>query len=39
MNFKHMPELSWEYGYGYALILMGIIGLSMFLLFKKKGWF
>lgn len=39
MNFKNMPELSWKYGYGYSLGLMGIIGLSMFLWFKKKGWF
>ncbi|MGG1674453.1 magnesium/cobalt transporter CorA [Neobacillus sp. NRS-1170] len=39
MNFKNMPELDWKYGYGYSLVLMGVIGLSMFLWFKKKGWF
>ena len=39
MNFTHMPELSWKYGYGYSLGLMGIIGISMFFWFKKKGWF
>jgi magnesium transporter len=39
MNFRHMPELSWKYGYGYSLGLMGVIGISMFLWFKKKGWF
>ncbi|MEH7336402.1 magnesium/cobalt transporter CorA [Neobacillus drentensis] len=39
MNFKNMPELDWRYGYGYSLVLMGVIGLSMFLWFKKKGWF
>ena len=22
MNFRHMPELSWGFGYGYALLLM-----------------
>jgi magnesium transporter len=39
MNFQNMPELSWKYGYPYSLLLMGIIGFSLFLWFKKKGWF
>ena len=39
MNFEQMPELSWKYGYPFSLLLMGIIGFSMFLWFKKKGWF
>ncbi|MEC1521211.1 magnesium/cobalt transporter CorA [Neobacillus niacini] len=39
MNFEHMPELSWKYGYPFSLMLMGIIGFSLFLWFKKKGWF
>ncbi|MGP7818960.1 magnesium/cobalt transporter CorA [Niallia sp. 01092] len=39
MNFENMPELNWKYGYYYSLGLMGIIGLSMYLWFKKKGWF
>lgn len=39
MNFANMPELQWQYGYFYALGLMSIIGVSMFIWFKKKGWF
>jgi magnesium transporter len=39
MNFQHMPELSWKYGYPISLLLMGVIGFTMFLWFKKKGWF
>lgn len=38
MNFEHMPELSWQYGYGYALVLMfGSSGL-LFWFFKRSGW-
>lgn len=39
MNFENMPELTWEYGYFLSLGLMGIIGVSMYLWFKSKGWF
>lgn len=39
MNFKYMPELEWPFGYFLILILMLIIGVSMFLWFKLKGWF
>ena len=28
MNFEHMPELSWKYGYPFSLLLMSIIGFS-----------
>ena len=38
MNFKHMPELQWRFGYPLALAV--IIGSSLTLLraFKKSGW-
>jgi magnesium transporter len=38
MNFKHMPELSWKYGYPLALTV--IVGSSLTLLraFKRSGW-
>jgi magnesium transporter len=38
MNFHNMPELSWHYGYFFALALM--IGASVFVWrqFKKSGW-
>ncbi|QYR21349.1 magnesium/cobalt transporter CorA [Paenibacillus sp. sptzw28] len=39
MNFTNMPELSWHDGYYAVLIVMGTLGLGMFLWFKKKGWF
>lgn len=39
MNFENMPELTWNYGYFLSLGLMGIIGVSMYLWFKRKGWF
>ncbi|WP_442599245.1 magnesium/cobalt transporter CorA [Neobacillus sp. D3-1R] len=39
MNFEHMPELSWKYGYFVILILMFTISTVMFIWFRKKGWF
>lgn len=39
MNFKYMPELEWHYGYFVVLIIMTIIGVLMYLWFKKRGWF
>ena len=38
MNFKNMPELTWENGYYYTLGLMFVIGLIMFLYIKRKRW-
>ncbi|MEJ8306874.1 magnesium/cobalt transporter CorA [Saccharibacillus sacchari] len=38
MNFDHMPELHWTYGYPMVLGLMVVLGLTMYLLFRKKGW-
>lgn len=39
MNFEHMPELTWRYGYFIILGVMSILGYSMYLFFKRKGWF
>jgi magnesium transporter len=39
MNFEHMPELHWIWGYPLALLLMVASGLAPFLWFRKKGWF
>lgn len=39
MNFKFMPELEWQWGYFVLLGGMALIGGSMVLFFKKKGWF
>lgn len=43
MNFDtskpaNMPELHWRYGYVFALGLMGVIGLVMVVLFRRRGW-
>ena len=38
MNFRHMPELSWEAGYLFALVLMGLSVMLPFWLFHRKGW-
>jgi magnesium transporter len=38
MNFKHMPELSWLWGYPFALMLMVISAALPWLYFKRKGW-
>ena len=39
MNFKDMPELTWEYGYVYALGLMVVVSVIPFIWFRKRGWF
>ncbi|TYR81479.1 magnesium/cobalt transporter CorA [Priestia megaterium] len=39
MNFEHMPELKWEYGYFLVLGSMAVISGAMILWFKRKGWF
>lgn len=38
MNFKHMPELEWEYGYPMALVLILLVGAGSFTLFRWKRW-
>ena len=38
MNFRHMPELEWLFGYPYALVLMLITAIIPFVWFKRKGW-
>jgi len=39
MNFKHMPELEWYWGYPLAWLIMVGIGGLMLWGFKKKNWF
>ena len=38
MNFQHMPELAWRYGYPYALCLIALSIVVPLLLFWRKGW-
>lgn len=38
MNFKDIPELSWAYGYPYALALMAATAILPYWFFKRRGW-
>jgi len=38
MNFEHMPELNWSYGYPSAIALMAAIDSYLFVRFRKAGW-
>jgi magnesium transporter len=37
MNFQHMPELEWDWGYPGALILMLVVCTTLFRAFKRSG--
>jgi len=39
MNFQHMPELEWRWGYPAVLLFMGAVSGFMVLYFKRKKWF
>jgi magnesium transporter len=39
MNFRHMPELEWDYGYPMAICAMILSAVVPYLFFKAKGWF
>ncbi len=39
MNFTHMPELDWTYGYPWALGLMVLAAVGPIVYFRRKGWF
>jgi len=38
MNFEHMPELTWTYGYPLAIAAMGAVCYSLYRLFRRSGW-
>ena len=38
MNFEHMPELGWRWGYPLALALMVVGSLVLFRIFRKRRW-
>jgi magnesium transporter len=38
MNFAHMPELDWAFGYPMSIGLMIVSATLPYLWFKKKGW-
>jgi len=39
MNFKHMPELEWQWGYPAVWLLMVVVTAGMLIFFKNKRWF
>ena len=38
MNFDHMPELRWTFGYPLALGVMALVTGTLYYKFKKSGW-
>jgi magnesium transporter len=38
MNFDHMPELHWMFGYPMALTLMALSSLVVYVISKRAGW-
>jgi magnesium transporter len=38
MNFEHMPELSWRYGYPLVLLLIVVVCSLLYRGFKRNGW-
>ncbi len=38
MNFKHMPELYWTYGYFFAIGIMLFAIIFSYIYFKRKDW-
>jgi magnesium transporter len=38
MNFSHMPELGWAYGYYGALGVMALASVGLYIGFRRSGW-
>ncbi len=38
MNFRHMPELNWLFGYPFALVLMFLSSFVLYRIFRKRDW-
>ncbi len=38
MNFVHMPELGWKYGYAAVMSLMAAIDTYLYVRLKRSGW-
>ncbi len=38
MNFEMMPELDWQFGYVWALVIMVLSGIAPYWYFKHKDW-
>ena len=38
MNFRHLPELEWQFGYPLVLVTMVVICLGLYYAFRRSGW-
>ncbi|QMW65343.1 magnesium/cobalt transporter CorA [Mumia sp. ZJ1417] len=38
MNFERMPELGWAFGYPFAIVLMAAVCVTLYVVFKRRGW-
>ncbi|MFC5855598.1 magnesium/cobalt transporter CorA [Streptomyces chlorus] len=38
MNFRHMPELRWEWSYPAVILVMAMLEVLLYRLFKRRGW-
>ncbi|MFE3492614.1 magnesium and cobalt transport protein CorA [Streptomyces sp. NPDC059175] len=38
MNFQEMPELHWAFGYPFAIGLMAVVCVSLYVVFKRRDW-
>jgi magnesium transporter len=38
MNFEHMPELAWTFGYPPALVLIAVLSVLLYWDFERSGW-
>ncbi len=38
MNFEHMPELEWRFGYPAVLLLIAVACVTLFRRFRRAGW-
>lgn len=38
MNFEHLPELHWRYGYQIVMVTMAVLVLALFRAFRRSGW-
>lgn len=38
MNFEHMPELAWRYGYFLTVAVIGVLCAALYLRFKRIRW-
>ncbi|ANS68946.1 metal-transport protein [Streptomyces lincolnensis] len=38
MNFEDMPELGWSFGYPFAIGLMGVVCVTLYVIFKRRDW-